>query len=385
MKKTILLVALVSFSIGAMSQKGAVTSALNFTDQGDLAKAKEALDRALVHPKSANLPNTFFAKGKLAEAVFESDNPSYKGLYSDPLNEAYAAYEKAMQLDPKGQIKRRIMTSMAYSTLADNFYYHGGDLFEAGDFAGSLKSFETQITIVEGDLFVGGIDTGMYYNAGVAALNAEKYDAALKYFNKCVEMQYMGIAPYYQIYETHLAKGDAATAEATLVELPKLFPNDKSVTLQLIDLYIKSEKNDLAQKYITDAKRDDPSNSILYFAAGIIYLNEENYDSAIKELERSIELDPEFYDTQYGIGAAYINKAAAMFRTANDIEDVRQYNAAVEDANNTYAKALPYMEKAHQLAPNDVYAMQNLKELYYRLQMTDKYDAISAKIDASGN
>ena len=47
--------------------------------------------------------NTYFAKGKLCQAIFKSDNPKFKAFYADPLAEAYAAYEKAMELDPKGE------------------------------------------------------------------------------------------------------------------------------------------------------------------------------------------------------------------------------------------------------------------------------------------
>ncbi len=38
------------------------------------------------------------------------------------------------------------------------------------------------------------------------------------------------------------------------------FPGDKSITLQFIDLYIKSNKNDEALKYIKVAKEADPAN-----------------------------------------------------------------------------------------------------------------------------
>ena len=378
MKKLILLLALVSVSIGAMSQKGNVTKALNLIDQGELVKAKETLDPALVHPKSANLPNTFYAKGRLAQAAYENGNTT---LFSDPLSEAYAAYEKAMELDPKGQIKKRILTTRAYGILSDSFLEQGGNQFEAGDFAGALKSFEAQISIVESDNYIWGIDEALYYNAGIAAVNAGKHDVAIDYFKKCAELEYLGITPYYQMYEAYLAKGDTVSAEATLMKLPTLFPDDPTVTLQLIDLYIKSGKNDLAQKYITDAKRNDPSNSILYFASGIIYLNEEKFDEAIVELQKSIDIDPDMFDAQYGIGAAYINKAASMYRDAETIMDVNLYNTAIDSANEVYTNALPYMEKALQLSPDDPYTMQNLKELYYRLRMTEKYDAINAKLE----
>jgi tetratricopeptide (TPR) repeat protein len=385
MKKIFLLIAAISISVGVMSQKGKVTSALGFIDQGALDKAKEAIDQAVVHPKSMEWPNTYFAKGRLALATYESENAAYKKYYSDPLAEAYAAFEKAIEMDPRGNIKKRIITSMVYSSLAANLYDQGSNRFEAKDYKGALKSFETQIEITESDKYVGAIDTGMYYNAGLAASNAGDYQTAIKYFEKCTEMQYLGITPYYQIYESYLGLGDTVKAESILTSLPQVFPDDNSITLQLIDLYIKSNKHDEAMKYIKIAKEDDPDNYSLYFAAGIMYLNQEKFDEAIAELSRSIELNPDVYDTQYGLGAAYINKASEMFVKANEIMDVKKYSDAVDEANAVYANALPYMEKAHELNPDDVITMRNLQELYYRLKQTDKYEAIRAKISAAEN
>ena len=116
-----------------------------------------------------------------------------------------------------------------------------------------------------------------------------------------------------------------------------------------------------------------------------MYLNQNNFDEAIAELTRSIELKNDLYDTQYGLGAAYINKAADMFLKANDIMDVNEYTQAVEAANSVYAKALPYMEKALELKPDDVYALRSLQELYYRLRQKDpslnaKYEQTRARL-----
>ena len=85
-------------------------------------------------------------------------------------------------------------------------------------------------------------------------------------------------------------------------------------------------------------------------------------------LPNQLSLNPDLFDTQYGLGAAYINKASDMFLKANDIMDVKKYSDAIDQANVVYAKALPYMEKAHELKPDDVYAMRSLQELYYRLK-----------------
>jgi tetratricopeptide (TPR) repeat protein len=382
MKKVFLLLAVICISTGAFAQKGKVTSAMTFIEQGTLDKAKEALDQAMTDPKSMDWFNTFFAKGKLCQAVYKSDNPTFKAFYADPLGEAYAAYEKAMQLDSKGGIKKRIITGMVYNSLALDLYSQGGSQFDAKDFAGALKSFETQIKITESDKYVGITDTGMYYNAGLAAANAGKHQEAIKYFEKCAEMKYLGINPYFQISQSYLETGDTLKAEELLKSLPDKFPGDKSVTLQLIDLYIKAGKNEEALKNLAIAKADDPGNYSLYFAEGIIYLNANKYDEAITDLAKSVELKSDLYDSQYGLGAAYINKASDMFVKANDIMDVNKYNTAIEGAMAVFAKALPFMEKANELKPNDVYAMRSLKELYYRLKMTDKYNEIKARLDA---
>jgi len=389
MKKFFLLIATISISLGAMSQKGKVTSALSLIEQGSLDKAKDALDQALVDEKSKDWFNTYFAKGKLCQASFESDNPKFKALYADPLDEAYSAYEKSMELDPKGTMKKKIITGLVYNSLAVNFYAQGSARFEAKDYAGALKSFESQIKITEGDKFIGAVDTGMYYNAGIASVNAAKYPEAIKYLQKCAEMKYLGITPYFQMSQVYLNMGDTVKAESMLTGLTSKFPNDKDITLNLIDLYIKSNKNEEALKYIKIAKETEPNNYILYSVAGIIYLNQEKYDPAITELTKSVELKGDVFDSQYGLGAAYINKAADMFKKANDIVDVAKYNAAAEEANAVYAKALPYMEKAYELKPNDESTLRSLMQLYYRMKAKDpaygpKYDAIKAKVDALG-
>lgn len=383
MKKFFLLVAVISISIASVAQKGKVTSALSFIDQGQLDKAKEAIDQAMTNEKTMNWFNTYYAKGKLCQEVYKSSDQKFKELCPDPLNEAYAAYKKALSLDDKGALKKKMITGMVYNSLAVDLYNEGSKLFESQDYKDALKAFQTQIEITESDIYAGAVDTGMYYNAGLAAYNSGQYNDAIKYFQKCAELGYLDIRPHLQIYESMMGLKDTVGAEKYLMDLPSKYPNDKNVTLQLIDHFIKSGKNEQALSYIKQAKADDPQNYILYFAAGILNLNMNQYDAAIEELSKSIELKPDNYDSQYGIGAAYINKAADLFTKANEIMDVNQYTKAIEQANAVYAKALPYMEKAHELKPDDVDTMRRLQELYYRLKMTDKYQAIKAKADAA--
>ena len=47
------------------------------------------------------LAKTYYVKGKLCQAAFDSGDPKFMGLYPDILMEAYNNYEKAVQIDPK--------------------------------------------------------------------------------------------------------------------------------------------------------------------------------------------------------------------------------------------------------------------------------------------
>jgi len=387
MKKVFLLFTAIIISLGVMAQKGKVTSALSFIDQGALDKAKENLDQALNNEKSKDWYNTYFAKGRLYQAVFESGDPKYSSYCSECLEEAYNAYLKALELDNKGSVEKKLITNMIYNSLAIDLYTQGSQQFEEKNFEGALKSFSTQIKITESDQYAGAIDSGVYYNAGLAAINAEKYTEAINYFEKCAEIQYMGITPYYQIYESMMGMGDTVKAEAYLLDLPNKFPGDNSIVLQLIDLYLKSNRYEEALKYIKIAKEDDPDNFSLYFATGIMLLNQEKFDDAIVEFKKSMELKPDHFESYYGMGASHINKAADMVVKANEIMDVQKYSDAIDAANAVYEKALPYMEKAYELNPKDEYTMRSLQELYYRMRFKDpslsaKYEEIKAKLDS---
>ena len=142
MKKFFLLLITCLISLGVMAQKGKVTSALSFIDQGALDKAKETLDQAFTNEKSKNWFNTYFAKGKLCQAVYEADNPqSTIHIILTRLQKHMHAYEKAMSLDTKGGTKKKIITNMIYNSLALDLYAQGSKKFEAKDYEGALKSF----------------------------------------------------------------------------------------------------------------------------------------------------------------------------------------------------------------------------------------------------
>ena len=235
-------------------------------------------------------------------------------------------------------------------------------------------------------MYVGVIDSGVYYNAGLAAFNGKMYDKAIPYFQKCAEMKYEGTMPYFLLYSCYMNLQDMANAEATLKKAFEIYTDDKDVMMQLVDFYINNDKLDAAFTYLNMAKEKNPNDHTLWWAEGVIYMRQDKYDEAIAVLTKSVELKGDEYNTQFNLGVSYYNKAVEMFQKANDIMDVNKYNAAVGEANKVFIKAIPYFEKANQLNPTDVDTMKNLKELYFRLRAVypeyeAKYNDIMKKLE----
>jgi tetratricopeptide (TPR) repeat protein len=380
MKKFVLIVVAVSISLGAMAQMGKVTSAQGFITQGALDKAKEAIDVALTNEKSMNNPKTYLVKGDLCKAVFESTDANFKKLYANPLEEAYASYQKALELDPKGSIKKTMSINNTYYLLGNDFVNKAVLDFEVNDYAGALKCFENTIKLSESDVYVGLLDSAVLFNAGLAAYNGKLYPEAITYFKRCNATNYEGTTPYLLTAQSYILMNDNASAEAVLKSTFEKYPNDTEVILQLVDYYLKNNKQDEALNYINVAKAKEPNNASLFWAEGVLYMQQEKYDDAITNLAKSISIDPTIFDTQFNIGVCYYNKASAMVIAANNIMDVPQYNAAVAAAREVFMKALPYFQKALELKVDDIDTLKSLRELYYRLAMTDQYNATVSKI-----
>jgi tetratricopeptide (TPR) repeat protein len=105
-------------------------------------------------------------------------------------------------------------------------------------------------------------------------------------------------------------------------------------------------------------------------------MKQEKYTEAIACLTKSVELKGDLFDTQFNLGVCYYNKAVELFQKTQDIMDVAKYNKALEEANTVFINAVPYFEKANSIKPDDVDALRNLKELYFRLRtIKPEYEA----------
>ncbi|MEZ5010439.1 MAG: tetratricopeptide repeat protein [Bacteroidales bacterium] len=318
-------------------------------------------------------------QGKACRASYESTDAKMKKLFTDPLLVAYENYLKAIKLDDKGSIEK--LVTLQVGQLGNDFLVWAGEEFDAENYDKSLAAFETLIDLQQKDFYISTLDTVLLFNAGIVSINAKQYDKAINYFNRCIEMGHGEAAPYEYLNSIYITLGDNENAERVLVEAFEKYPEAQNVLLSLIQFYLVNEMDQEAFSYIQKAMAADPGNYRLFWAEGVLYMKQDKLEEATVALGKSIEIEPDFFDTQYNMGVCYYNMGVNMFDKANEIMDNAKYNAAVEEAKKVFAKAIPYMERALELKDDDLDTMKSLKELYYRLQMTDKYNAIVSRIE----
>lgn len=362
--------------IGITAQKKYVKQAEGHIDKSELKEAKEKLDMAFQDEKSKDWAKTFFVYGRLAEEAGNSDNEEFNKLFDNPFKIAYKNYMKAIELDEN--MKNAV--NMQLPLLSNAVINKGIGGFQSKDYSVALDAFEFAMIIGKNEIFGGAADTSIIYNAGLAAYNGEVYDKAIEHFVTCSELGYGGADLYLLLKNCYLENEDSTNAAKILKDAFEAFPGNESVLVHLVNYYLTSGRNEQALEYLTIAKEKDPDNATYYHAEGVLYDKAGDQDKAMKGYLKAAELDPVYFDTQYNIGALLFNKGVTMVEKANAIMDNEEYEKAKKAAEEQFAKALPYMEKAHELTPDDIATLETLKILYYRMQMMEKHEVIVKKL-----
>jgi len=404
MKKIALLLGLLVTVYFGYSQNSKVVSAYNYHNSGKLDKAKENIDAATVHVKTMGNAKTWFYRGNIYIDIFRSQDSVYKNLDPDALNKAYEAYLKAMELDTKNTYKVDILTRMPI--LGDSFFSDGAKNYNVGmnainnndslaatnAFALSVNSFETALKIYAE---TGKTDTTTIYYISVAAELGYNYDKAKESLQTLIGMDYQEPSIYTSLANIYYEQDkDTEKAIATFTDGRTKFPEDLNLLLNETNLFLAEGETEKALANLQLAAKIDETNPTIFFAIGAKYnevvddttrtveMRQDAFEKAAEAYIKSIELKPDYFDPNYNMGALYVNKAASYIDEANDLPLTAQdeYDALKAKADELLSTCLPYLETAQTLQPDDRSTLISLKEIYTRLRMDDKREAIDAKL-----
>jgi tetratricopeptide (TPR) repeat protein len=349
----------------------------------DLKEAKKYIDMSAAHETTVNDPKTLMYKGFIymdypQVALMAGDKSMDTTALKSMMEEGVETLKKARVKDTKGKYHDDI--DMYAGQKRKMLFDMGLKAYEEGQFQQAVAGFGGSAIYAE---IMGDVDSNSYFNAGLCAYKAEDWENTVEYFKKCVDINHRVGASTSYLAEAYLKLDKADEAEKTFKEALEKNPGNKDIMIALINVYLPQGKKDEAEKVLSDAIALDPENKELHYVVGTIYEGQERYEDAVNAYKKVVELDPNYTDAYLGLGAVYFNMAADYNNKINDLmpgdPKEEEYKAKMKE---NFENALPYLEKANELNPNNKSILNSLKQVYYKLDMLDKYKETKAKLDA---
>ena len=232
------------------------------------------------------------------------------------------------------------------------------------------------------------------FNQGIAAYNAKKYEAAAQAFLAAHEIKtYLGedfkdaevntsLAANYAV-EDYLAAKKYDEAIAFASKISEAMPKNIDILISLVNINL--QKGDVAatETYINKALALDPLNKQLYYVLGTSYMDKKENDKATAALQKAIEIDPNYNEALYQLGAHLYNLAVEK-RNATVELDYKDPKAVKLEAEATelFKQALVPLEKYASQNANDKAILDILYKTNMKLGNIEKAKEYKTRLDA---
>lgn len=413
MKKTLIMAALVLISAGCFAQKANVKKAKNLALQEtpDFSGARAAINEALTNEETKDLADTWYTAGLIGYQELSKENEkTYLGQARDEKRAGEAVVEsfdywmKAADLAGQKVLDKKgnevLADKKTYALLQKKVleYYKNQELVKYGiylndqrDFATAYGVFQRHLSIPELSLMQNEklqkempkdsiYDQYKYYTA-IFAIQAEMHPEAIAVLEEMKDGNYEAITVNQFLYQEYVNVQDTANYVRVLQDAVVRFPQEPWFLQNLINHYIFSGQEQEAINYLDQAIAREPNVAQYHLIKGNLNENQKNYEAALADFNRALAIDPTMADAEAGKGRVYYNQAVKMNEDAALIADAKEYKKALEEMNAMFRQSMPFFEKAHELAPDNRDYMITLRGLYYRFDMTDKYNAINEELN----
>lgn len=279
----------------------------------------------------------------------------------------------------------------------------------------------------------------LYFAAG-SAVNGKDYDKALQYYVNLKDSGYTGVADEYFVTNNesgleekvsktefdllksskdysnprtgqtesrlpeivknialiYVQQGKNDFAENAIKEARRIQPNDVSLLLNEADLYIRISNNskdeDEALLYRNKFKdlmeraiELDPNNGILYYNLGVIYAEQGELALAKENYTQAIVLIPDYVDAYLNLVSVILEDEIKIVEEMNSLgnssKDNIKYDELKIKREDLYKECVPLLENLLKVSPENIDALNTLKNIYGVLGNNDGFMQLKAKIE----
>lgn len=318
------------------------------------------------------------------EAYYILGNAYYqKGMYAE-MNEAF---NKSLEIDPKFEGKIQTHKEIAWNKL-----FEGGvaDINEE-KYEDAAEKFEIASQIIPNR-------TGAYNNMAYAYNQIDQPEKAKDAYLRALAIDSTDMELKYYLGVLYYNTQEYENCIATMSEiLDNTEPGSELYNNSIVSLAIAYDLSGNSEKAIEtydNALKLNPNDKDILFNKGRLYFLQKDYENAAKVWQRVIEIDPDDFEAHLNIANSFINVGDEIKKEATQQNDQLEYIHSEEERADLeaqykaqYSKAVPLLEKAVEMKPENANAWQVLGYVYYwsdpsNKELTEKSKEAFDKADA---
>ena len=386
MKKVMILLAIILTANVMMAQKKDRTDAFMYNKNQQYEKAMTSIEKCINHEQFLGMkPNdqsqAWLYRAVIYQNVLQSGDEKLIAKAPNALEIVYESLMKCMENESflnenKQDIYQRVGAVMTA------YYTKGADDYNASKFAEAAPMFKKAYDIAKQ---LGTNDANDMLNlAATSSLRAEDFSTALEYFTILQQNGSKDADIYRHLAACYTGLGNTEMAMQMINAGLEKDPSNGQLILEKVNAYLKEGKGAEAIEDLNTLKELDPNNASLYFVLGTIYGDEEkevyDADKAVENYTRAIEINPDYFDAIYNLGALYITMSNKLKAQANEITgfskaEIAQYDELIAQAEELLRTGLPYVEQAYRTQPSEE-VKSVLKTMYVQLKMDAEAKAL---------
>lgn len=292
---------------------------------------------------------------------------------------------------------------MAYNMdteqYVDYLYFAAGSAVNGKDYEKSLKYYlelkNKGYTGIVDEFFVTNNETGQ--EEKVSQTEYDLLKSSKEYSNPRIgqtESRFPEIVK--NIALIYVQQGQNELAEEAIKEARAIQPDDVSLLLNEADLYIRisnNSDNDDERLYYRNKFKSlmemaiemDPTNGILYYNLGVIYAEQGELELSKEKYQKAIELIPDYVDAYLNLVSIILEDEVAIVEEMNSLgnskKDNLRYDELKNDRENLYRECVPLLEELLKVSPENIDALNTLKNIYGVLGENEAFMQVKAKME----
>jgi len=419
MKKTLLMLGLLIITIVTYGQKKEIKKAQKAITSGNFTEAFSYINQVegmISNAESSVKAQFYLLKG---QAYLGDSNNDVEKLKS-----AGDAFQKSLQTESKGKYSdevrnqiQNLRAALINSAIEDqknkNYKLASQKLFQSYNISKS--------------------DTSDLYFAAGSAVTANDYDSALLYYKELMDLGYTGVEkqffatdaatgeetlfntknerdlmlksksytnPVDKLSESrvseilrnmtliYLNQGDNEAASAIIKQAREKNPDDISLIRAESEMAYKVGDMDRYNSLMKDIVAADPNNPEVYYNLGVGSNKMGDKDKAIEYYEKALEFDPNYAEALINTASLILEGEGAIIEEMNSLgttnADYNRYDELKEVKNELYLRAIPYLEKATEVRPDNIELVRTLMNIYSQLGEDGKYKELKSRFEKMG-